>query len=71
MTSAKDNIHWFTPVTPIASTLDVIIDGLDKGADDYLIQPIDPLAGKVQPDGTIIAPILSFEESMNRYSAQI
>ncbi len=71
MTSAKDNIHWFTPVTATASTLDVIIDGLDKGADDYLIQPIDPLAGKIQPDGTLIAPILSFEESMNRYSAQI
>jgi hypothetical protein len=71
MTSAKDNIHWFTPVTASASTLDVIIDGLDKGADDYLIQPIDPLAGKSQPDGTIIAPILSFEDSMNRYSAQI
>ena len=71
MTSAKDNIHWFTPVTAAASTLDVIIDGLDQGTDDYLIQPIDPLAGKIQTDGTIIAPILSFEESMKRYSAQI
>jgi hypothetical protein len=69
MTTAKDNIHWFTPATSRAVTFDVIIDGLEPGEDRYLIQPIDPLRGHGQSDGTIVAPILSFQESMRRYSA--
>jgi len=53
-----------------ATTFDVIVDGLDPGQDAYLIEPIDPLGGKLQPDGSIVAPRLSFEESMRRYTAQ-
>jgi hypothetical protein len=71
MTSAKDNIHWFTPATPAAMTFDVIVDGLDKGEKDYVIQPVDPLGGDHRADGTIVAPILSFEASMQRYSAHV
>lgn len=70
MTTEKDNIHWFTPASSRATTFDVIVDGLDPGQDAYLIEPIDPLGGKLQPDGSIVAPRLSFEESMRRYTAQ-
>lgn len=69
MTTEKDNIHWFTPASAHATTFDVIIDGLDPGEEDYLIQPVDPLAGRFLADGTIEAPILTFKESMNRYTA--
>jgi hypothetical protein len=71
MTSTKDNIHWFAPATPAAMTFDVIVDGLDKGEKDYVIQPVDPLGGDHRADGTIVAPILSFEASMQRYSAHV
>jgi len=71
MTTERDNIHWFTPVTPHAVTLDVIIDGLDPRQDSYLIQPVDPLGGKVMRDGTILAPLMSFEASMKAYTAQM
>lgn len=69
MTSAKDNIHWFVPASPRAMTFDVIIDGLDPGAADYVIEPVDPLGGTRRSDGTIVAPILDFAESMRRYPA--
>lgn len=70
MTTAKDNIHWFTPRTARAMTLDVIIDGLDTGQVPYLIQPVDPLGGRQLADGTIKAPLISFERSMELYTAQ-
>jgi hypothetical protein len=69
MTSAKDNVHWFVPRSAHAMTLDVIVDGLDTGADSYEIQPIDPIAGATLADGTIRAPLISFEYSMQRYTA--
>jgi hypothetical protein len=71
MTSAKDNIHWFTPATPAAVTFDVIIDSLDKGQKAYIIQPVDPLGGEHLADGAIVAPLLSFEASMQRYTAHV
>jgi|GEM_PF-394591 len=67
MTTAIDNIHWFTPETQSATTFDVIISNLDPGQDAFLIQPVDPLGGEKQKDGTIIAPLMSFEASMNQY----
>lgn len=69
MTTPKENVHWFTPKTARAMTLDVIIDGLSAGQDNYLIQPIDPLGGRQLGDGTIRAPLVSFKRSMELYSA--
>jgi hypothetical protein len=69
MTTARDNIHWFAAHAERATTFDVIVDGLDGGAERYLIQPLDPLGGTHLADGTIRAPLLSFEESMKRYDA--
>lgn len=71
MTTAKDNIHWFTPASPQAVTLDVIVDSLDKGQKAYVIQPVDPLGGEPQANGDILAPFLTFEASMLRYSAHV
>jgi hypothetical protein len=69
MTSDKDNVHWFASRSNNAMTFDVIIDGLDPGTDRYVIQPVDPVAGERLADGTIRAPLLSFEESSKRYTA--
>jgi hypothetical protein len=69
MTSARDNVHWFAPRCKRAMTIDVIIDGLDKGKDRYLIEPVDPLRGAKLTDGNIRAPLISFEQSMARYRA--
>jgi PCO_ADO len=70
MTTPKDNVHWFAPRTARAMTVDVIIDGLDAGQDSYLIQPVDPLGGQELADGTIRAPLISFERSMELYTAR-
>lgn len=71
MTTAKDNVHWFAARSETAMTFDVIIDGLDRGQPDYLIQPVDVMAGIVRRDGTIKAPILSFQESSRRYTVEM
>jgi len=71
MTTAADNIHWFTPASQRAITFDVIVTDLDPGQASYVIQPVDPLAGQHQADGSILAPILSFETSMQHYSAHV
>jgi hypothetical protein len=68
MTSAKDNIHWFAPRSDRAETFDVIVSDLDPGQASYLIQPVDPLGGEHLADGSIRTPVLSFEESMRRYT---
>ncbi len=71
MTTDKDNVHWFAPRTPHAMTFDVIVDGLDAGQDRYVIQPVDPIGGEHLGDGTIRAPLLSFDDSSKRYTAAL
>ncbi|MGC4096860.1 MAG: hypothetical protein QM706_07065 [Nitrospira sp.] len=71
MTSARDNVHWFAPRSERAMTLDVIVDGLDKGPQRYEIQPVDPIGGIELPDGTLRAPLLSFERSAQVYKASL
>ncbi len=71
MCSAKDNVHWFAPRTPHAMTLDVIIDGLDVGQERYTIQPVDVLAAHNSTDGAFSAPIIGFDESSERYTANL
>jgi len=72
MCSERDNIHWFAPRggRP-ATTFDVVLSALDKGKPDYDIKPIDPYGGRSRPDGTIVAPIMSFEASARRYTADV
>jgi hypothetical protein len=69
MTTSKDNVHWFAPRSRQAMTLDLIIDGLEPGRERYRIEPLDPLRAVPLPDGSLQAPVLSFEKSMALYSA--
>jgi len=69
MTSEKDNVHWFAARSDYAMTFDVFVDGLDKGQERYTIQPVDPIGGEHLADGTIRAPLLTFEVSSKRYNA--
>ncbi len=71
MSGPSDNIHWFVPEGGKAMTFDVIISGLDQGEADYEIEAIDPLGGIARPDGTILAPKMSFEAASVKYSAEI
>jgi hypothetical protein len=71
MCSERDNVHWFVPVGGAAATFDVIVSGLDEGAPDHLIQAVDPLRARQATDGTLIAPIIDFEESSRRYPVDV
>ena len=71
MSSERDNIHWFVPHGGPAMTFDVVVSGLDKGQPDHLIQAIDPVRGRRLADGTLAAPIISFEEASRRYTADV
>lgn len=71
MSSARDNIHWFVPLGGPARTFDVIISGLDAGQPEHEIQAIDPLGGQRLPDGSIVAPVMSFAAASETYSAAL
>jgi hypothetical protein len=67
----RDNIHWFVPQGGPATTFDVIIDGLDAGQPDYDIKAVDVVGGERLPGGLIRAPIIGFDESARRYTAEV
>jgi hypothetical protein len=71
MSSERDNIHWFVPQGGPARTFDVVISGLDAGQPDHDIQAIDPLGGRRLADGSIVAPLLSFEAASAKYDASV
>jgi hypothetical protein len=71
MSSQRDNIHWFVPHGGPATTFDVIISDLDAGQPSYEIRAIDPLGGRRLDDGAILAPIMSFAASSQRYTADV
>ncbi len=71
MTSAHDNIHWFVPHGGPARTFDVVVAGLDDGQPDHEIKAIDPLGGRRLGDGSILAPIISFEAASAIYVASV
>lgn len=71
MSSARDNIHWFVPQGGPARTFDVIISGIDPAQPEYEIKAIDPLGGARLSDGAIRAPIMSFEDSSDKYVAAL
>jgi hypothetical protein len=71
MSSERDNIHWFVPQGGAAATFDVVISGLDPAAPEFEIKAVDPVAGRRLPDGSIVAPIISFAESSRRYTAGV
>jgi hypothetical protein len=68
MSSQKNNIHWFVAEEDDSATLDVIIDALQPGMDDYTIDLLDPLGGENLGDGTIRAPFINWEQSVAKYA---
>lgn len=71
MSPARDNIHWFVPQDGPARTFDVVVSGLDPGQPDYDIRAIDPLGGERRADGSILAPVIAFEDASARYTADV
>jgi hypothetical protein len=71
MSATRDNIHWFVPQGGPARTFDVVVSGLDPDQPDYDIRAIDPLRGQTRADGTIVAPVIGFEEASSRYTASV
>ena len=71
MSSERDNIHWFVPQGGPARTFDVVVAGLDAGQPDHDIKAIDPLGGRRLRDGSIVAPIMSFEDASAKYRANV
>jgi hypothetical protein len=71
MTSAKDNVHWFAARSHRAMTFDVIVDKLDVGEKNYEVQPVDILGAIDLRNGLMRAPLLSFEQSREKYSADV
>lgn len=71
MCAERDNVHWFVPQGGPATTFDVVVSGLDAGAPDHVIEAVDPLHARQEPDGTIVAPIIGFAEASRLYTADI
>lgn len=71
MSAERNNVHWFVPQADRASTFDVIVDGLTRGAPRFEIQAVDPLRGARRPDGAIRAPFLGFEASSKFYGPNV
>ena len=71
MCAERDNIHWFVSDGGPAATFDIVISGLDPGAPDHLVEPIDPLGAVPAEGGSLLAPLIGFEESSRRYGAGV
>lgn len=69
MSDERDNIHWLTPETDIAYTLDIPVSGLYQkktyvtDANDYGLIFVDP-RGKPNGKGIVAAPILDIEKAL-------
>ena len=70
MCAERDNVHWFVPAGGRAATFDVIVSGIDEGAPEYVIEAVDPLRGRRLDDGSVLAPLIGFEEASLFYTAQ-
>ncbi|PEQ10257.1 hypothetical protein B2G71_23300 [Novosphingobium sp. PC22D] len=71
MSSPRDNIHWFVPHGGPARTFDVVISGIDPEQAPYEIVAIDPVGGVIRRDGSIRAPVMSFEAASAKYDATV
>jgi hypothetical protein len=71
MCAERDNVHWFVPIGGRAATFDVILSGLDQGAPEYVIEAVDPLRGRRLDDGSVLAPVIGFDEASLLYTAQL
>jgi hypothetical protein len=71
MSSERNNIHWFVPQSDRAVTFDVIVSDLDKGEPSFQIDAVDPVRGTRLADGSLRAPILSFQDASAFYTPDV
>ncbi|HSX60147.1 MAG TPA: hypothetical protein VLF18_08115 [Tahibacter sp.] len=69
ISATEGNVHWFVAETDASATLDVIVQDIDANGRDFAIELVDPLAGSADANGTIRAPLISWERSAARYQA--
>lgn len=67
ISASEGNVHWFVAERDASATLDVIVQDVDANGREFAIELVDPLAAKPDTDGTIRAPLISWDESSRRY----
>ena len=70
MSSQRNNVHWFTALTPAAFTLDVIIDSLTPNEKPYVIELLDPNGAQRLPNGQRRARLIDWKESVRLYGTE-
>ena len=63
-------MHWFVATSETAFTFDAVVDNLDPSlGKPYFIDLVDPSGAERQPDGTLRARRIGWEESLRLYAA--
>lgn len=71
MSAARNNVRGFVPVSDSALTFDLIVEHLDPGPPGFRVDPVDPLRARPLADGSLLAPIIGFDESSRRYERDV
>jgi hypothetical protein len=72
MSDTRDNVHWLVATSERACTFDTPVSELVKGksyktpANEWGMIHVDP-TGKPGADGTVRAPVITFEEAIRRF----
>jgi hypothetical protein len=68
MSAKRNNIHWFVAEEDESVTLDVIVDALAPDEPAYTIDLVDPDGGERRGDGSIVAPMINWQQSVAKYA---
>ena len=63
----RDNVHWFVARSERAFTFDCIMSNLEPLGFSYGIDLVDPDRAGRLPDGSLRAPVIGWNESIERY----
>lgn len=69
ISATEGNVHWFVAERDGSATLDVIVQDVDANGREFAIELVDPRAGETAADGTLRAPLISWQQSSQRYQA--
>lgn len=70
MSTERNNVHWFTALSPAAFTLDVIVDGLNPRDRRFVIELLDVNNAERVPGGRRRARIIDWKESIRLYGIE-
>lgn len=70
MSTERNNVHWFTALSPTAFTFDVILDGLTPNEKPYVIELLDVAGAQRLPGGRRRARIIDWKESVRLYGIE-